>query len=173
MWSCLLSPPHPLAAAEIPPGWKPSPTSSKEQPGPAAPQRHPQPFNHPQWQFKRPPCVTDLGGDIQVHEEVLVGQGPEEQVEVAPCEPQGLCPCPGQLQVAAGWVGASDPVDGSLQPRVLWKAGKDGVWVSTAHPWPVPPVPGISVPITVRAATSPSLAERFHSSTRKCLKMFR
>lgn len=62
----------------------------------------------------RPPCVTYLSGDIQVDDKVLAGQGPEEQVEVASCQPQRLRTGTGQLQVAAGGAGAPDPVDSSL-----------------------------------------------------------
>lgn len=96
----------------------------------------------------KPPHVSYLGGDVQVDDEVLVGHGPEEQVEVAPRQPQRLRPRPGQLQVVAGGDGAPDPVDGSLQPRVLPKPGKGvmgGVSAVLAHGW-CPPAPWCRCP---------------------------
>lgn len=92
-----------------------------------------------------------LGGDVQVDDEVLAGHGLEEQVEVAPCQPQRLRPRPGQLQVAAGGDGAPDPVDGSLQPRILPKPQKGVIGgrgecqrcppATGPPPYPVVPVP--------------------------------
>lgn len=85
-------------------------------------------------------------------DEVLAGHGLEEQVEVAPCQPQRLRPRPGQLQVAAGGDRAPDPVDGSLQPRILPKPQKGVIGergecqrcppaTGVPHPYPVVPVP--------------------------------
>ena len=60
-----------------------------------------------------------LGGDVDVHDEVLGRDGPEEEVEKASGQPQGLGAGARQLDVVSGGDGASYSPDAALHRLVL------------------------------------------------------
>ena len=64
-----------------------------------------------------------LHRNIQVDHKVFPRGGPEEQVEVAPCQPQRLVAVFGYQDVAVGRSKTTDPEHCTLQSLVLGESG--------------------------------------------------
>lgn len=99
-------------------GWDGSGGEGPSLRGPSSP--HPSPHPSP------PATPPHLGGHVQVDDEVLAGQRPEEHVEVAAREAARLRARRRQLQVVAGGRGAADPVDAAAQGLVLKEERRAG-----------------------------------------------
>lgn len=111
-------------------------------------------------------------------DKVLGRQGPEKHVQVPPSQPQRLGASSGELDVVAGRYRSTDAIHDALQDLVLErersckrrrKAGGQsqcplGDFSGAGK------TPAVS---TVTTDTSPSLLDRFHSSTLKCLNTLR
>lgn len=134
------------------------------------------------------PCsqAWHLSGHVQVNDEVLGWQGPEEHVQVPSRQPQGLGTGFGELDVISSRHRTPDAIHSALQSPILKRETGEAARSSERHQEGHRRVtlagfyqgsqerrkrsPG---PLTVTAATSPSLVDRFHSPTLKCLKTLR
>lgn len=110
-------------------------------------------------------------------DKVLGRQGPEKHIEVPPSQPQGLGARSGELDVVAGRYRPTDAIHSALQDLVLerersckrCKAGGQ----SQCPLGDLARAGRTPAASTVTTATSPSLLDRFHSSTLKCLNTLR
>lgn len=118
-----------------------------------------------------------LGGHVQVDDKVLGRQGPEKHVQVPPSQPQRLGAGSGELDVVAGRYGPTDAIHSALQDLVLEKEiSCKGRQAGERSQCPLGDFSGAGrtpAASTVTTATSPSLLDRFHSSTLKCLNTLR
>lgn len=108
--------------------------------------------------------------------EVLGRQGPEKYIQVPPSQPQRLGAGSGELNVVAGRNRPTDAIHGALQDLVLERERSCTQRKAGGHS-ECPPEDGSGAGgppgSTVTTATSPSLLDRFHSSTLKCLNTLR
>lgn len=108
---------------------------------------------------------------------MLGRQRPEKHIQVPPSQPQRLGASSGELDVVASRYRPTDAVHGALQDLVLerersCKQGKAG-GSHSAHREIPQEQEGPPPASTITTATSPSLLDRFHSSTLKCLNTLR
>jgi hypothetical protein len=118
-----------------------------------------------------------LGGHVQVDDKVLGRHRPEKHIQVPPSQPQRLGASSGELDVVAGRYRPTDAIHSALQDLVLERER----CCKQAQNWRTVTVPTgrflrsrkDPAASTVTTATSPSLLDRFHSSTLKCLNTLR